>query len=70
MLGDPIASTCKRASHRRSANEFNVDDVVSVKRGRDGRILFAEVKWEGYSSSENTWVPISDLSAASRRYCT
>uniref|UniRef100_A0A0N4ZV43 Chromo domain-containing protein n=1 Tax=Parastrongyloides trichosuri TaxID=131310 RepID=A0A0N4ZV43_PARTI len=40
--------------------EYDVEDIVGRRIDRKGKVMY-EIKWKGYSSSENTWEPKKNL---------
>ena len=55
-LGEPDRGTFYEQEMRSSVQEIYLIERV-LKRGKD-RVL---VKWKGYSSSFNSWIPLADV---------
>lgn len=64
--GDAAGPTASEAALPHG--QYLVEDIFSVRRGRQGDITAFEVKWRGYSTQENTMVKWHDIEANARRY--
>ena len=55
-------STKKKATRKRNLPIYQVEKIVNRKaiKGRDNEYLY-EVQWAGYSSEDNTWEPLENL---------
>uniref|UniRef100_A0A1B0DB90 Uncharacterized protein n=1 Tax=Phlebotomus papatasi TaxID=29031 RepID=A0A1B0DB90_PHLPP len=47
------------SSDSEGENEYQVESIID-RRVKKGRVEYY-IKWEGYSSEENTWEPIDNL---------
>ena len=61
LQGEPIQGSFYEAELQKSKQDiFRIEKVIKKRKGKNGG-KEAYVKWKGYNSDFNSWVPVSEL---------